>query len=180
MVDLSIITLGPYVSGPASVHMLLDAVYPPEVGCMELAPSYQVEESVATRTDVGLAYVARALAEGLAFKIVAFQVGASGYDPVFFGRPLPVVDGSRVGAVVYEGPVEWQTASSDGTLISFTCRIPAEVRSILGEVALVAEVLSSPLSPSEVGTRFQFAVGHCPAVVKHRLAASTFRFVVSG
>lgn len=179
-VALSVITLGPYIGTAASFPLGLSAVYPPEVGCAVLQPQYEIHETVVTRTDVALAYLARSLVEGLAIKIVAFQIGADGYDPVFFTRPLPVTDTTRINALVYEGPVEAESASSDGMMMSYTCRVPGDLRVALGEVALVGEILSSPLNPSEVGTRFPYAIGHCPAVVKHLRSAATFRMVLTG
>lgn len=176
---ISMITVDPYTGLPANVHLGLESLYPPDVGCMELTPDFSIGESVMTRTTEALSWLARRDAEGLALKIVAFQVGASGYDPTYFARPTPVVFGSQIDAFRYEGNVTYESAAVDGTAYSYTCRIPAEIRSVFGELALIAEVMYSP-DVGEIGTRFPFAVGHCPAVVKHLRSAVTFRAVLHG
>lgn len=180
-ITTTLTTLPPYTGIPAYDSIPLLSLYPPEVGCITSMPEFVVEEPVATLATAALAYMARAPAEGLVFKITSFVAGASGYNPAVFSQPVPVTPDSMVEAPRYSGPVtRVQPANSDDTLFSYACSLPRDFVSPLGELALIAEVLVSPLNPGEVGTEFVFAVAHSPAICKHRQAALTLRVLVLG
>ncbi len=173
--------VGPYTGLPGFVHNELWSVYPPEAGCVSSVPEFVIEPSVAVLTNTALAYIARAAAEGLAFRVSMFRVGSSGYNTPQFYQALPLAGDSDVMAPRYEGPItNREEASDDGTVWAYTCAVPSNLTAVVGEVSLVAEILHSPEDVGEVGTTFTYAVGHSPAVTKHQRSASTFRFLVRG
>lgn len=180
-VGLSVTSYAPYVSPAGSQHLGVSALYPPEVGCIEAVPPFEVTESVATLTTDALSYIARGMAEGLAFKVTKYVLGASGFNPARFTQATPVVPGTTIEAQRYEGIItEYEQASVDGTTYSYTCRAPADYRGVIGEVGLIATILDSPANPAEVGTEFLYAVGHVPGIAKHRRKAVTLRVLLRG
>lgn len=180
-VAIALSSLGPY-TGLRSPHDIgLLSLYPPEVGCVVAAPAFEVMEPVAILTNVSLAYAARAQAEGLAYRVVSFQAGASGYNPSEFTQPTPLAGDDGIMALRYEGPVtRIEPATTDETLWSYGCTVPEDVVAVLGEFALISEIVYSPLNPAEVGTRFVYAVAHTPAISKHAKKALTIRLLVRG
>tara|TARA_R100001132_G_scaffold24906_1_gene24649 strand:+ start:1173 stop:1553 length:381 start_codon:yes stop_codon:yes gene_type:complete len=125
--------------------------------------------------------MARSLTDGTSFRVMEFAVGTSGYDP---SNPLSAtaVDPSSTSLIseVFRDTIDQvETATLDGTSKSFVGRIGAlELNAGIGEVALFAEILSSPF-PFEVGSKFMFAVAHQPLNVKTDKHVVSYRIVIT-
>lgn len=133
----------------------------------------------AQATDAAREFLARTLAEGVAFQIKEFSVGTDGYDssnPKFALEIDP--SQTTLGREVFRGPVAIPVERPNETARSFYCRMnPNDANFGLGELALWAKVLSSPTS-SEIGTWFIFALAHLPLQVKTSEHTFIYRVVV--
>mgnify|MGYP000232597477 CR=1 FL=1 len=135
-------------------------------------------------TDVGAILIARRLVEGLGFKIVGFRVGSTGYDPndPTQAAPLNPAD-TALGNTVFpthllppEAIDRYESPNDYG--ISFLCRVASgEAISGIGEIGIFAQITSSPLNPSEVGTYVLFAHAHRPLFGKTTNDVMVWRMV---
>lgn len=175
------VSSSPFVGGGLGLDSAFAAHWPPEAGCIGFSLSGPaglgagVSTVVAAVTDLGRQFMARSLTDGTSVRITHYAVGSSGYDPA---NPFSAVavDPTATSLVseVYRDTIDLvETATLDATAKSFVARIAREeLAAGIGEIALVATILSSPF-PSEVGTQFLFAIAHQPLNVK------TFNHVVS-
>jgi hypothetical protein len=178
---------GPFVGGGASLDASFVAHWPPEAGCIGLSlsgtttSSGSVSTVVATVTLAARELMARSLIDGTSFRITHYALGSSGYDP---SNPLVATavdpNASALESEIYRDTIDLvETATLDGTAKSFVARVGrTDLEAGIGEVALVATILSSPFV-SEVGTQFLFALAHRPLQVKTDRDVVSYRIVVA-
>ena len=122
--------------------------------------------------------IARSRAEGLIYAITEFAVGTDGYDPTDPSTVDVVVpSATALGAELYRsgiGRIEFDGASEPQT-VDYWCRVPqAEAQGGLGEFGLFAEILRSPVDPTEVGDKYLFSLAHHPCQTRHWDAAQFY------
>lgn len=177
VIHTSLGSAGPYYGLPGSQEMGLLSVYPPEVGCVVSINDVDVGTSKLVLTNQALSTIARALAEGFAYKITTFIVGTSGFNPGNFAEALPVYHDTTIATPRYTGTVsDPEPADTAGTIYAYTCHIPSTYRGTVGEILLIAEVLTGP----SAGMQVPFAIGHLPGMSKHRFSAVKLRCLVRG
>lgn len=171
----------PYVGRGLNLPASFFSHFPPEAGCIGLANTGSLVLQ-AKVTDLARQMLTRSLSLGrMAFIINEFAVGVGGYDPSY---PLSstLVDPTKQELLseVYRGPITAvETPLLSGVAKSFLCRLGQDtIQAGIGEIALSAEVVWSPDFPSEVGTKFLFAVVHQPLNVKTYKHVATYRIVV--
>lgn len=176
----------PFVGGGVSTSTGFAQHWPPEAGCVGLSLGgvsgpLSVSSVTATVTDRARTLVARSITDGTSIKITSFAVGTGGYD---VSNPLSALTvdpmDTSLSAEVFRDIInKVETATLDNTSKAFVGRIgPTELEAGIGEVALFAEILSSPF-PAEVGTTFMFAVAHQPLNVKTRSHVVSYRIVLA-
>ncbi len=141
--------------------------------------------AVAILTDTARANMARIVTEGLGFIVNEFQAGRGGYDvndPTQATSPAPaataLIDPVYPTSSTYASIDE--TTYPNNAAVSFLCRLEAtEAIHGLGELGLIATVTASPLFPSEVGTKFLFAVAHVPLQGKTLQHTYGWRIIVA-
>jgi hypothetical protein len=114
-------------------------------------------------TDVGQANIARAVSDALIWKIDRYQVGRGGYqrDNPAVTQPLVTSD-STLEDPVYTGKIA--KVSSDGMVAHYWIAVPPDVISEpIGEIMLLARIVSSSNPSDTPGTYFPMAVAHFPA-----------------
>ena len=124
---------------------------------------------LAALTDAGRNLIARSMLEGLAFRIVGFRVGRGGYDPinplnaqVLNGADVELLDPMWPTILLPPEAIARYEAPNDYGM-SFLCRVPsADAIAGIGEFGVYAEILSSPVDPTEVGDTVLFAHMHRP------------------
>jgi hypothetical protein len=122
-------------------------------------------------------WITRSTTEGIIYVVRQFAIGTGGYnaaDPTAVVAVNPAA--TSLINEVWRGPVghiEYDTSSSPWT-VDYWCRVPRDaVRGGIGEVALIGEVLWSPIA-GEIGTEFLFAVAHHPCQTRHEDSASFY------
>jgi len=132
---------------------------------------------IALPTDIGRAWLARTLAEGVAFKVVEFAVGRGGYDPSNPTQALPIdPSDTELEDEVFRDYIDDIQAPND-LAYAFLCRLEApEALAGLGELGLWAEVTWSPI-PAEIGEKFMIVLAHFPMRVKTRRHVEGFRVI---
>lgn len=181
-------SVSPFIGGGFALDSAFVAHWPPEAGCVGLSVSGSSSSSggsvssvSATVTNLAREYLARSVVDGTSFKITEYAVGTSGYD---VGNPLSATlvdpNATSLTSEVYRDTIDLvETATLDGTAKSFVGRISRdELAAGIGEIALFAEILSSPF-PSEVGTKFMFAVAHQPLNVKTSSHVVSYRVIIA-
>ncbi len=135
---------------------------------------------LAELTTAGRTYNARSVVEGLSFIVEAFAVGTGGYYPTNPTQARPIEPGRdaleaeklRKGFSLIEHPAPTST--------SFYCRLERlEAPYALGELGLFGRILSSPVNPLEVGTKFLYAVVHYPIQAKTTKQVYAWRTTVT-
>lgn len=124
---------------------------------------------LAALTDGGRNLIARSMLEGLAFRVVGFRVGRGGYDPLnplnaqaLNGADVELLDPMWPTVLLPPETIARYEAPNDYGM-SFLCRVPsADAIAGIGEFGVYAEILSSPVTPAEVGDIHLFAHMHRP------------------
>jgi len=178
----------PFVGAGFGLDASFVAYWPPEAGCVGMSVSGTVGPgggSVSTIsavvTDIARQYLARSITDGTSLRITEYAVGTAGYDT---GNPLTatLADPTATALIseVYRDTIDLvETATLDGTAKSFVARIARnELAAGIGEIALFAEILSSPF-PFEIGSKFMFAVAHQPLNVKTLNHVVSYRVIIA-
>lgn len=177
------------IPSPGSVLVGGSLSYPPTDG---VAQTYQSPFSgepntvFASMTDGGLALLASARVEGLAYKLIGFRVGRGGYDTTTPTNALPITSSvteldDPVFPPTSTSPepfdrIEYATATENA--VSLVCRLDSgEALAGLGEIGIYAEILESPADPTEVGNVVLFSVAHRPLFGKTTFDVGVWRFV---
>jgi hypothetical protein len=170
-----------YTGTGSSLPLTFFEHFPAEAGCIGLA---DVGDLIlqAKVTDVARQMLTRSISLGkMAFQIKEFAVGIGGYD---VANPLAstLVDPTKQELIseIFRGPVsQVETPLASGVAKAFVCRLGQnDIQGGIGEIGLIAEILWSEDFPSEVGTKFLFAVVHQPLNAKTYRHVSTYRIVI--
>jgi hypothetical protein len=132
---------------------------------------------IALPTLVGRSWLARTLADGVAWKVVDFEVGRGGYDPTDPTQPLPIDPTvTALDDPVFRDRVD-DVQSPNDLAFAWLCRLEApEALAGLGELGLWAVVTDSPV-PAEIGTEFLLLLAHFPLRVKTSNHVEGFRAI---
>lgn len=142
------------------------------------------DSSQAKLTDIGRSYLNRSTIGDASFKLSGFDVGHSGYvdsNPV---KILPIDQSSTALDDKYFPLADQENFAGKerphSKTIVFNCRlghsVPDNIGAI-GEVGIWAEVMYSSV-PSEIGTKFLFAIAHFPILVKNNQNVFVFRIMI--
>lgn len=154
--------------------------WPPEAGCI----GYTVDDdAIAVKgviTNQAREYLARSVSDGTSIKMVEFSVGSGGYNvamPVYATDPDPA--SLELESEIYRATLTaTENVTINGMSKSFVGRLSmSSVVGGIGEIGLWAEILSSPY-PTEIGSKFLFAICHQPLNVKSLNHVASYRIIV--
>ena len=143
------------------------------------------DSSIARLTEGGRTYLARSIYGEISFKLIGFDVGHAGYVDANPVKVLPVMPANTTLGVKYFPDATTGIEPFVGierphpkTLV-LNCRLdhsdPSNIGAI-GEVGIWGEVLMSDV-PSEIGTKFLFAIAHFPILTKNLQNVFVFRIL---
>jgi hypothetical protein len=126
-------------------------------------------EIKALRTDEARRRIAEMETTGKNFKVVGFQLGNAGHDPLDPTTALaPDPSATEVASSVF-GPKEVAsfTYANDSCPVWECVVEPGEGVTLYSSIGLLAQILSSPVpGDAEVDTTFLFALAHLPQRAK--------------
>jgi hypothetical protein len=136
---------------------------------------FEIDAEMTTRARV---LQARSLTDGTSFRAVEFAVGRGGFDPFEYRAAAPVnPDATTLDEEVFRDDLDHFERSNPRCGIFFCILEKAEANVTLGEVAIIAEILDSPIG-SEIGNQFLMAIAHFPLVAKNSDMRFGFRVLL--
>jgi len=142
------------------------------------------DQPIAALTDLGRMNFARAANGEISFVVSDFAVGRGGYDmldPV----KISVIDPSLTDledhifpAIPNIQPIEKLEYPTLSTVVVYCRLAQADAIAGLGELGIYGEIIYSPISPGEVGTKFLMAVAHSPLVTKTLKQVILYRIII--